>query len=71
MLLIIGEKAIGHCTTHNVSISAETKDRAVKPPMANALTTALFKEKVLPGCPYPFRARGCTTMARVRTAWPH
>lgn len=30
MLLLIGEKAIGHCTTHNVSISAETKDRAVK-----------------------------------------
>ena len=23
MLLIIGEKAIGHCTTHNVSISAD------------------------------------------------
>lgn len=49
MLLMIGEKAIGHCTTHNVSISAETKDRAVKPPMADALTTALFKEKGITG----------------------
>ena len=31
MLLYIGEKAIGHCTSHTTTFDTETKDRAVKP----------------------------------------
>lgn len=45
MLLMVGEKAIGHCTTHSVSMSAETKERTVKPAASVAQSTALFKDK--------------------------
>lgn len=45
MLLMVGEKAIGHCTTHSVSMTAETKERTVKPVASAAQSTALFKDK--------------------------
>ena len=31
LLMTIGEKACGHCTSHTTTYTSETKDRAVKP----------------------------------------
>ena len=40
LLVKVGEKSIGHCTSHTVSYSAETKDRAVKPSASVTSPTA-------------------------------
>jgi predicted secreted protein len=45
MLLIVGGKAIGHCTTHSVTLNSETKDRAVKPLQSAPLSAGLWKGK--------------------------
>lgn len=45
LLLSIGGKAIGHCSTHTLSFGTETKERAVKPAASEAKSSALFKEK--------------------------
>ena len=45
MLVSIAGKAFGHCTSHTISISAETKDRQVKPLATVASGLAKFKEK--------------------------
>lgn len=50
LLLTVGGKAIGHCTTHTTTFASETKDRAVKPPIANtSLTAGLWKNKGMSG----------------------
>lgn len=45
LLLMIGEKAVGHCTTHTLTFNSETKDRSVKPVASAAKTAGLWKEK--------------------------
>lgn len=45
LLLMIGEKAVGHCTTHTLTFNSETKDRSVKPVASAAQTAGLWKEK--------------------------
>lgn len=45
LLLSVGGKAIGHCTTHTLTFNSETKDRAVKPLSTKAKTAGLWKEK--------------------------
>ncbi len=45
LLLSVGSKAIGHCTTHTLTFNSETKDRAVKPLSSKAKTAGLWKEK--------------------------
>lgn len=45
LLLMIGEKAVGHCTTHTLTFNSETKDRSVKPEASKAQTAGLWKEK--------------------------
>lgn len=45
LLLSIGGKAIGHCTSHTLTFSSETKERAVKPLASKAKSAGLWKEK--------------------------
>lgn len=45
LLLSIGGKCIGHCSTHTLSFGTETKERAVKPVSTEAKADSLFKEK--------------------------
>lgn len=49
MLLYLGEKAMGHCTTHTTTLNSETKDRAVKPVASKAKSSGLWKEKGVTG----------------------
>lgn len=41
LLLKVGGKAVGHCTSHTLTFNSETKDRAVKP-VASAPRAADF-----------------------------
>lgn len=45
LLLSIGGKAIGHCTSHTLTFNSETKERAVKPAASKAKAAGLWKEK--------------------------
>ena len=42
---MVGDKAVGHCTTHTLTFNSETKDRSVKPVASAAKTAGLWKEK--------------------------
>lgn len=58
MLLYIKGKAVGHCTTHTVTISSETKDRAVKPVASNGISAGLWKNKGVVGLSVSISAEG-------------
>lgn len=58
MLLYVGGKAIGHCTSHTLTLTTETKERAVKPVASEALTQALFKGKSINGLSYTISSDG-------------
>lgn len=45
LLLSIGGKALGHCTSHTLTFNSETKERAVKAPANKAKSAGLWKEK--------------------------
>lgn len=49
MLLYVGDKAVGHCTSHTATYSSETKDHAVKPPAKNGYSAGLWKGKAVTG----------------------
>lgn len=49
MLLYIGTKAIGHCTSHTTTFTSETKDRSVKPVASASISTSLWKGKGVTG----------------------
>ncbi len=49
LLLYLGEKAIGHCTSHTSTFNSETKDRAVKPVASAAMSSGLWKDKTVIG----------------------
>lgn len=47
LLLLVKGMAIGHCTSHSITISPETKDRAFKPAAKNATSSSKFKNKTV------------------------
>lgn len=61
MLLFINGKAVGHCTSHNTKIDAETKDRAVKPVASASASTSLYKNKGVVGISISISAEGLVT----------
>ena len=58
MLLYVNGTAIGHCTTHKVTFSSETKDHAVKPVASEYLAAGLWKDKTVTGLSYSISADG-------------
>ena len=58
LLLNIGEKAVGHCTTHTLTFNSETKDRAVKPVASEAKSAGLWKGKGVTGLSISITADG-------------
>lgn len=58
MLLYIGNKAIGSCTSHTTSFNSETKERAVKPVATATLGSGLWKKKGVVGLSYSISAEG-------------
>lgn len=76
LLLKLGTKFLGHCTSHTITYNTETKDRAVKP-VATATTSAgLWKEKGITGVSVSISAEGLRTydetemtVKDIRDAW--
>ncbi len=58
ILLSVGGKAIGHCTTHTVTFNSETKDRAVKPAASQGYSAGLWKGKGVTGLSISISAEG-------------
>lgn len=49
LLLMVGGKAVGHCTSHTLTFNSETKDRAVKPAASEGKSAGLWKQKGVSG----------------------
>lgn len=45
LLLKVGGKAVGHCSSHTLTFNSETKERAVKPAAKLAKSAGLWKAK--------------------------
>ena len=59
LLLKVAGKAVGHCTSHTVSFSSESKDHAVKPFATNKSTSGgKWKEKAVTGLAISISAEG-------------
>ena len=59
LLVMVGTKAVGHCTTHTATFSTETKDTAVKPlASASAGSASFFKGKRVSGLSVQVKADG-------------
>lgn len=58
ILLSVGGKAIGHCTTHALTFNSETKDRAVKPAASQGISAGLWKGKGVVGLSISISAEG-------------
>ncbi len=49
LLLKVGGKAVGHCSSHTLTFNSETKDRAVKPVAEAGKSAGLWKGKGVTG----------------------
>ena len=58
MLLYVGGKAVGSCTTHTTTFNSETKERAVKPVATAGISGGLWKKKGVVGVSYSISAEG-------------
>ena len=58
LLLMVGEKAIGHCTTHTLTFNSDTKERKAKPAASEAKTAGLWKGKGVTGLSISISAEG-------------
>ena len=58
MLLYVGGKAVGHCTTHTTTMKSETKDRSVKPVATASMSAGLWKGKGVTGLSISIKADG-------------
>lgn len=59
LLMSIGGKACGHCTSHTATYNSETKDRAVKPASTESAANAgLFKERTVTGLSVQVKCEG-------------
>ncbi len=58
LLLMVDDKAIGHCTSHTLTFNSETKDRSVKPVSTAAISSGLWKGKGVTGLSISISAEG-------------
>lgn len=49
MLLYFNGKAMGHCTTHTTTMTADTKEHTVKPEASKAKSSSVWKGKSITG----------------------
>ncbi len=58
LLLMVGGKAVGHCSSHTLTYNSETKDRAVKPVASADISSGLWKGKGVTGLSISISAEG-------------
>lgn len=56
MLLMLGTKAVGHCTGHTTTYTSETKSHAVKPAATADSDDGLWEEKSVSGLSYSIKS---------------
>lgn len=58
LLLMVGDKCIGHCTSHTLTYNTETKERAVKPVQTASKSSGLWKGKGVTSVSIEVKAEG-------------
>lgn len=58
LLLSVGGKAVGHCTSHTLTFNAESKERSVKPEASKAKSSGLWKGKGITALSISISAEG-------------
>lgn len=71
MLLKVGGKPVGHCSTHSVTVNSETKDRAVKPEATKGISAGLWKEKGVTGLSVSISAEGLVFYQETEGGYKH
>jgi len=69
ILLSVGGKAIGHCTSHTLTFNSETKDRAVKPAASAGYSSGLWKGKGVTGLSISVSAEGLRYYGEAENGW--
>lgn len=69
MLVYVGGKAVGHCTTHTTTMNSETKDRAVKPVASKGISAGLWKGKGVVGLSISISAEGLVFYGESETGY--
>lgn len=69
MLVYVGGKAVGHCTTHTTTMTSETKDRAVKPVATKSISAGLWKSKGVTGLSISISAEGLVFYGESETGY--
>lgn len=58
LLIKVKGKGFGHNTSHTVTFTSETKERAVKPPVEKAKSSGMWKQKGVTGLSVSISAEG-------------
>lgn len=69
MLVYVGGKAVGHCTTHTTTMTSETKDRAVKPVATKSISSGLWKNKGVTGLSISISTEGLVFYGESETGY--
>ena len=69
MLVYVGGKAVGHCTTHTTTMTSETKDRAVKPVATKSISAGLWKSKGVTGLSISISSEGLVFYGESETGY--
>ena len=69
MLVYVGGKAVGHCTTHTTTLNSETKNRAVKPEASKSISAGLWKGKGVTGLSISISAEGLVFYGESETGY--
>lgn len=62
LLVNVGSEAVGHSSTCTISLTSETKDRAVKPLASASSSASMWKEKGVTGLAINIKADGLTVV---------
>ena len=69
ILLSVGGKAIGHCTSHTLTFNSDSKDRAVKPAASAGYSAGLWKGKSVTGLSISVSAEGLRYYGEAENGW--
>ena len=69
LLVYVGGKAVGHCTTHTTTMTSETKDRAVKPVATKSISAGLWKSKGVTGLSISISSEGLVFYGESETGY--
>lgn len=69
MLVYVGDKAVGHCTTHTTTCNSETKEHAVKPVASKGISSGKWKGKTVVGLSIAVSVEGLVFYGETETGY--